>query len=197
MPIIIIIITIIIIIIIIIEVVEPNFFLLIIIIFNDWVVFLTLCVWCCHVCERWLWQSSDSPGFSERAFNLVRMALSYGIIVTCSRIYIYIFSPPTPCSDARVLVPPSMLTCSPCRVWPASAWLCAPAAAGRSRTDTTCWPWTNSGTCAASSAASANSTWSLSSPASARTGASTARRTTTGRRAHTAWSQRRYRVLEL
>lgn len=78
--------------------------------------------------------------------------------------------------------------CSPCRVWPASAWLCARAAAGRSRTATTCWPWTNSGTCAASSAASANSTWSRSSPASARTAASTARRTTTGRRARGAWS---------
>lgn len=71
--------------------------------------------------------------------------------------------------------------CSPCRVWPTSAWPCARAAAGRSRTATTCWPWTNSGTCAASSAASANSTWSLSSPVSARTAASTARRTTTGR----------------
>ncbi len=82
-----------------------------------------------------------------------------------------------------VLVPLFLLTCSPCRVWPASAWLCAPAAAGRSRTVTTFWPWTNSGTCAASSAASVNSTWSLSSPASARTVASSARRTTTGRRA--------------
>lgn len=79
-------------------------------------------------------------------------------------------------------------TCSPCRVWTASASLCAPAAAGRSRTATTCWPWTNSGTCAASSAASANSTWNLSSPASARTAASTARRTTTGRRTRRAWS---------
>lgn len=82
----------------------------------------------------------------------------------------------------------SLLTRSPCRAWPASAWLCARAAAGRSRTATTCWPWTSSGTCAASSAASANSTWSLSSPASARTGASSARRTTTGRRAHRAWT---------
>lgn len=80
-----------------------------------------------------------------------------------------------------VLAPLSVLTCSPCRVWPASASRCAPAAAGRSRTATTCWPWTNSGTCAAWSAASANSTWSPSSPASARTVASTARRTTTGR----------------
>lgn len=87
-----------------------------------------------------------------------------------------------------VFVPLSVLTCSPCRVLPASAWLCAQAAAGRSRTGTTCWPWTNSGTCVVSSAVSANSTWSRSSPASARTAASTAKRTTTGRRARRAWS---------
>lgn len=103
------------------------------------------------------------------------------------------FFPMSGCQDAEpfhvfnnmfwrcVLAPLSVLTCSPCRVWPASASRCAPAAAGRSRTATICWPWTNSGTCAASSAASANSTWSPSSPASARTVASTARRTTTGR----------------
>ncbi len=58
--------------------------------------------------------------------------------------------------------------------------LCARAAEGRSRTAITCSPWTSSGTCAVWSAASVNSTWSLNSPASAKTEASTAKKTITG-----------------
>lgn len=91
-----------------------------------------------------------------------------------------------PYFESLSVFPPRVLTSvtsSPCHVWPASAWLCARAAAGRLRTDITCWLWTSSGTCAASSVASANWTWSPSSPASAKTAASTAKRTTTGRRA--------------
>lgn len=99
----------------------------------------------------------------------------YGILFWVSLFVFFFF-----CSCVFVL---TASTCSPCHAWPTSAWLCARAAAGKSRTDITCWPWTSSGTCAASSAASANSTWSPSSPASAKTAASTAKRTTTGRRA--------------
>lgn len=61
-------------------------------------IFLTICVWSCHVCDWWLWpsaaqmilKSSDFPGFLEKAFILVRMALSHGIVFTWGRLF---FSP--------------------------------------------------------------------------------------------------------